>query len=105
MRGARWFLVIRDDSNIMGPWAHGPESIQDRSRIDPGSILDVMSVTLQNCILYLSVNRGRRVPDTMLLGSPMNIKNVFYPLFSPVGVPCRGKNPGQNVHFIDFSVK
>ena len=27
------------------------------------------------------------------------------PLFSPVGVPCRGKTPGQNVHFIDFSVK
>ena len=22
------------------------------------------------------------------------------PLFLPVGVPCRGKNPGQNVHFI-----
>ncbi len=25
-------------------------------------------------------------------------------LFSPVGVPCRGKNPGQNVYFIYFSV-
>ncbi len=23
----------------------------------------------------------------------------------PVGDPCRGKNPGQNVYFIDFSVK
>ena len=27
------------------------------------------------------------------------------PLFSPVGVPCRGKIPHQNVHFIDVSVK
>ena len=26
-------------------------------------------------------------------------------LFSLVGVPCRGKNPGQHVHFIDVSVK
>ncbi len=34
-----------------------------------------------------------------------NINNVIYPLFSPVGVPCRGKNPDQNVHFIDLSVK
>ena len=25
-------------------------------------------------------------------------------LFSPVGVPCRGKNPGQNVYFIDVGV-
>ena len=28
-----------------------------------------------------------------------------HPLFSPGGVPCRGKNPGQNVDFIDLSVK
>ena len=28
-----------------------------------------------------------------------------HPLFLPVGVPCRGKIPGQNVYFIDLSVK
>ncbi len=46
-----------------------PGSIQDRSRIDPGSI------------------HGPQ------------------PLFWPVGDPCRGKTPGQNVNFTDFSVK
>ena len=35
----------------------------------------------------------------------LNIKNVFYHFFLPVGDPCRGKNPGKNKHFIDFSVK
>ena len=33
------------------------------------------------------------------------IKYYKKTLFSLVGVPCRGKNPGQNVHFIDLSVK
>ena len=27
------------------------------------------------------------------------------PICLPVGDPCRGKIPGQNVYFIDFSVK
>ena len=34
-----------------------------------------------------------------------SVKYYRKTLFSPVGVPCRGKNPGQNVYFIDFSVK
>ena len=36
----------------------------------------------------------------------LKYKNTyFYPLCLPVGVPCRGKIPGKNMHFIYVYVK
>ena len=97
-------------------------SIQGRSKIDPGSIQDRSRICLFICFIsFMFFFRGLCIKDAQQKittgGSKtkesswqpqndvQNVNNVIYQLFLPVGVPCRGKNPGQKVHFIDVSVK
>ena len=101
---------------------YGPMGL-DRSMIDPGSILDLSMTTTTNVFVYLfyvffrdlsrKMRRNKLAPETRKQSrAPDNIKmmskilKMYFTIFLlPVGDPCRGNIPGQNVHFIDLSVK
>ena len=47
-------------------------------------------------------NKGELLTTSKLC---LTYQKCILPIHFAVGVPCRGKNPGQNEHFIYFYVK